>query len=61
MKVDQAVEFFGNQSRVAEALGVTRAAVSRWKSDGQIPLKKAVKLQELSGNQLIVRLQDYAE
>jgi transcriptional repressor of cell division inhibition gene dicB len=39
MTIDEAVNFFGNQSRLAEALGVKPNAISNWHArGGLVPL-----------------------
>jgi len=40
----QAVAIFGNQSKVAEALGIHKMAVSKWK-EGDIPLFQDLRLR----------------
>jgi len=39
MQIEQAVEFFGNQTKLAQALGIAVNAVSNWKVRGnEIPM-----------------------
>jgi DNA-binding transcriptional regulator YdaS (Cro superfamily) len=39
MKIEEAVEFFGNQTKLAKGLGIAVNAVSNWKVRGnEIPL-----------------------
>jgi DNA-binding transcriptional regulator YdaS (Cro superfamily) len=41
-----AIEHFGNGSRLADALGVTRQAISLW---DKIPIERVIKVEELTG------------
>jgi hypothetical protein len=50
MKKDDVVQFFGNQTKAAERLGVTKSAVSQW---GElVPEKIAYRAQYESGGVL---------
>lgn len=40
----RAVELFGNQRTLAQALGITEGAVSKW-PDGPIPSKQALRIR----------------
>lgn len=46
------VAYFGNQTKVAEALGISHVAVSRWKDE--IPLLRAYQIEELTKGKLKV-------
>ena len=60
MKIDHAVKFFGSQTNMAEALGISDSAISRWKQRGKIvPLKKALMIANLSAGEVDLRLGDY--
>jgi transcriptional repressor of cell division inhibition gene dicB len=48
-----AIEHFGTLTAVAEALGITVAAVSLW--DDVIPEGSAYKLQVITGGALVVK------
>ena len=40
------MQYFGNnQQRLADALGISKQAVSRWPDDGDIPERRALKLE----------------
>ena len=58
MRVEQAVKHFGSKSKVADALGINRSLVTRWK-DGIVPLGHAWKLRTKSRYKLAMRLDDY--
>lgn len=45
---EQVIEHFGNQSKLALALGVTRQAVALWKIEGSIPPGNAVQIERLT-------------
>ena len=61
MKLDKAVSYFGSQSKVAETLGLSKAAVSKWKEreNGIVPMRHVIKLKELSNGELDLCLDDY--
>jgi len=50
MTKDDAIKHFGSASALAEALAVTRQAVSDWQ---QIPLGRQYQLQVLTGGELV--------
>ena len=50
MKKQQAVEHFGNQTKLAHALGITPSAVSLWKDI--VPLFRQLQLERLTGGAL---------
>lgn len=57
MRVSDAVKHFGTQQKVAEALGITKAAVSGW---GElVPKGRAYELQILTGGALDAGAEDY--
>lgn len=53
MRKKDVVEHFGTQKAVAEALGLTEAAISAWDED-EIPRGRAFELQVLTGGKLRV-------
>lgn len=58
MKTAKALAFFNkNQSKLARALGVTRASVNSW--GPIVPLDKAIALATLTGGRLRVDLSLY--
>ena len=59
MKTEDAINYFGSQRKLAEALDINEANVSRWKKSGIIPIKKALKLSDLTRGELDLRLRDY--
>jgi len=50
MRKQEALDFFGNQSKLAASLGVTRQAVSQWGDD--IPGLRALQIEEVTSGQL---------
>lgn len=46
------IEFFGNQERMSEALGVTAAAVAQWVKAGKVPPMRAIQIEALSKGKL---------
>lgn len=50
MRKTDVVKHFGSQKAVAEALGLTEAAISAW--DDDIPKGRAYELQVLTGGKL---------
>lgn len=61
MKVEQAVNYFGTQREIAEKLGLTEAAVSRWvtRNDGIVPMKHILQLKDMSNGELDLVMDDY--
>lgn len=61
MKLDQAVKYFGSQTKVAEVLGLSDAAVSVWtkRNGGLIPMRHIVRLKDTSNGELDLNLADY--
>ena len=59
MKLDKAVEYYGNQRKLAASLGLHESQVSRWKADGVVPIKHALKLVADSRGELALKLRDY--
>lgn len=50
MQKSQAIEFFGNQTKLAKAAGVSKAAVSLW---GEIiPERRAARLADITNGAL---------
>ena len=59
MKLEPAVTYYGNQRKLAESLAIHESQVSRWKVDGVIPIKYALKLVSMSRGELVLNLRDY--
>jgi len=59
MKLKPAVKYYGNQRKLAASLDVHESQVSRWKVDGIIPIKHALKLVSMSRGELALNLRDY--
>ena len=60
MKIKQAVRHFGTQREIARILGLTEAAVSKWKVRGTVvPFKPAMRLVRASEGELAIGLKDY--
>ncbi|WP_081946978.1 Cro/CI family transcriptional regulator [Candidatus Francisella endociliophora] len=54
MNIQEVLNYFGNQNKLALALGVTRAAVGRWVKDGEIPPKRQIQIQRLTKSKIKV-------
>jgi len=50
---DVILKHFGNQNRMSKALSVSRQVVSIWFSDGFIPPKQAIIIEELLNNDAV--------
>lgn len=48
-KLQQVIGHYGSQSKLAELLGVTRAAVTQWVNDGVLPPLRAIQIEVMSG------------
>ena len=59
MQKSLAIQHFGSVKKLAETLGISRAAVAQW---GEIvPPLRAMQLHELTGGQLVYRAETYAD
>ena len=47
MKLETALTYFGNKRKIADALGVSRSALNRWKRGKDIPELRAYQLEEI--------------
>jgi transcriptional repressor of cell division inhibition gene dicB len=56
-KADVIAHFGGSQIAVARALGITKSAISQWRTI--IPLTKAIKLQAVTGGALLLDMSVY--
>ena len=52
MTPKQAIDLFGKQSVLAQALGVSIQVVHNWKRRGRIPLSVQIHLEDLTDGQL---------
>ena len=50
MKKKDVIDYFGNQQKTADALGITQASVSRWRDN--IPLLHAFKVERITNGKL---------
>lgn len=50
MLTDDAVKYFGNKTKLAEAAGVSQASVSRW--GNRVPERRAARLDRLTAGAL---------
>ena len=50
MTLDQARDYFGNYSKLAKALGISRGAITQW--SGKIPEPRQVDLHRITKGQL---------
>lgn len=48
MKVSKAVKFFGSKIRIAEALGITRSAVTNWGDN--VPELREFQIKHIMNN-----------
>lgn len=59
MKTDKAIKHFGNQRKLAAALDIHEANVSRWKKTGIVPINQALRLVDITRGELALQLRDY--
>lgn len=50
MKTADAIKHYGSKTKIAQALGITRGAVSQWGEN--VPEAQAMKLERLTGGVL---------
>jgi DNA-binding transcriptional regulator YdaS (Cro superfamily) len=53
MKPSQAVEHFGTQQNVADAIGITQSAVGQWFRKGRIPPMSQLRLEAVTHGVLV--------
>jgi len=54
MSPNQAITHFGTQVKVAAALGITQPTVSRWLTEGYIPILRQYQIQHVTQGVLTV-------
>ena len=54
MNTTDAVAFFGTKTKIAQLLGISKQAVSRWKN--RVPLRQALLLEQASYGKLKAEL-----
>ena len=61
MKIEAAVKYFGDQRKMAKALGVNESLISRWKRlhDGKVPMQYIIRLKDMSNGELDLNMEDY--
>ena len=47
MKIETAIAYFGNKRKIADELGISHAAVLKWKRGEDIPELRAYQLTEI--------------
>lgn len=52
MKVSAAIKYYGTQTALAEALGVTQPCVSNWVKREKIPSLQQLRLQSITKDKL---------
>lgn len=49
-QIERAIEWAGNQKRLADVLGVSKQVVNGWSTRGRISATAAAKLEEIDGS-----------
>ncbi len=57
MRKKQVVKHFGGITKAAQALNISRQAVSKWPDI--VPIKQAWKIERLTGGKVAFRINDY--
>lgn len=52
MTLEEVIEYYGNQSKVARALHISRAALTEWKKRGYVPLVQQYRLEKITKGKL---------
>lgn len=47
--IQKVIKHFRTQRLLADELGITQAAVGKWKTQNKIPAERCLKLQQLTG------------
>lgn len=54
MEVKQVIDYFGNQNKIAKALGITRGAVCEWVRSNKIPPARQIQIQRITNGKIKV-------
>ena len=52
MKADEAIDFYGTQGALAQALGIRQPSVARWAKTGRVPALQQIRLEKLTKGRL---------
>ena len=55
MTIQEVLNYFGNQNKLAISLGVSRSAVGKWVKDNEIPPKRQIEIQRLTNSKIKVK------
>jgi len=58
MKKNEAIEFFGSQVKLADALGINKSAISQW--GDYVPELRAFQIEKITNGELKVNSQEDA-
>ncbi|HGO7233163.1 TPA: transcriptional regulator [Neisseria meningitidis] len=53
--IQDAILEFGSQNRLAKAVGVSQAAVRKWREGGGMDVRHAQKIEELTGGKVTAK------
>lgn len=53
--VERAISHYGGTAHMALALGVTQGQVQRWVSEGAMPAKRALQVEDATGGKIRAR------
>jgi DNA-binding transcriptional regulator YdaS (Cro superfamily) len=46
---DRLTEHFGSDYKLAKALGIAPASITKWKRKGYVPIERAIAIEKLTG------------
>lgn len=52
--IEEIIEHFGGKAKLAKVMGVSRAAVSQWMTEG-IPAARAIEIEALTDGRFLAR------
>ena len=52
MTFDEVIDYYGNQTKACEAIGLSRASFSEWRKKGYIPLLSQIRFEQLTNGAL---------
>lgn len=52
--LEKAIKHFGSQSELARAVGISRQAVSKWRSEG-VPLSQAIVIERVTNGRVTMK------
>ena len=56
LSLQEVIDYFGNQSRLAKKLGIKPQSVQEWVATNHLPIRRAIQIERITGGE--IRLDD---